>query len=242
MAKKKIFPLAVIAVAVGAFAYALRTDSPEEPPADDVTGQIETAEPVQKADEEKPEAPAEESAKEPEATVPPEEPKKDDGKVKLPGERAEEERQEAARKAQEPPAPPKEEPKQRLFKVKVKDAATIESGDMTVALAGVKARDPTDKCHALDGREWPCGAVARGALMRLIRGRAVECEMPPAEQSEAGAICKVGGTDLSAWVLKNGWAEPADGVDENLRKAHAEAKENNLGLYRDAAPQISLTP
>ncbi len=242
MAKKKIFPLAVIAVAIGAFAYALRTDSPEEPPADDLTGQIESAEPDQKADEEKPDAPADQSAEKPKETARIEEPEQDHGKVKLPGERAEQERQEAARKAQEPPAPPKEEPKQRLFKVKVKDAATIESGDKSVTLAGVKARDPTEKCRALDGREWPCGAVARGALMRLIRGRAVECEMPPPEASDSGATCKVGGTDLSAWVLKNGWAEPADGVGEDLRKAHAEAKENNLGLYRAAAPQISLTP
>jgi endonuclease YncB( thermonuclease family) len=240
MAKKKIFPLAVLAIAVGAFAYAMRSDPGGQPSPDDpqavVRAPEESPEPETGATPPMPDAQGE-AAPEPDSQS-----GEADGEAKLAFERAEEEREAALKKAEEPPEAPPEARSQRLFKVTIQDAATLRSGDRTVRLAGVSAREPTERCRAGDGRDWPCGAVARGALMRLIRGRAVECEMPTADGPDAGAVCKVAGTDLSRWVIENGWAEPSPGAGETLQKAHAEAKDARRGLFRADAPQVSLTP
>lgn len=95
------------------------------------------------------------------------------------------------------------------YRVKVRDGGTLEAGDVVIKLDGITAREADAQCRDSKGKTWPCGTAAKAALTRLIRARAVACELPKgSEQKSLTARCSVGGTDLSAWMVRQGWGKP----------------------------------
>ena len=97
------------------------------------------------------------------------------------------------------------------YRVTVTDSGTLEAGDVVIKLDGIVAHKADDQCQDKNGKNWPCGTAAKAALRRLIRARAVVCDL--AEQSEQKIItarCTVSGTDLSTWMVRQGWAKPDD--------------------------------
>ena len=93
----------------------------------------------------------------------------------------------------------------------MRDGGTLQSGSVVIKLAGIAARDDEATCKGTNGKAWPCGAAAKAALARLIHARAVTCEVP--KQSAAKDVvarCSVAETDLSTWMVQQGWAEPKD--------------------------------
>jgi endonuclease YncB( thermonuclease family) len=115
----------------------------------------------------------------------------------------------------EPAAATRRETK-RYFKVKVRDAGTLEAGllptdAVVIRLEGIDAREADGTCKKEDGSSWPCGAKARAALAHFIRYRAVTCTAPPgAETKDFAAQCSVMGQDLSTWLVRQGWATPRE--------------------------------
>ena len=121
------------------------------------------------------------------------------------------------------------------YRVTVRDGGTLQSGSVVIKLAGIAARDDEASCKGTNGKAWPCGAAAKAALTRLIRARAVTCEVP--KQSAAKDIvarCSVAETDLSTWMVRQGWAEPKDPNETALAQAAAAAKQDKLGVWRGA--------
>ena len=124
------------------------------------------------------------------------------------------------------------------FKVKVRDVGTLEADlpksekVVVIRIDGIAARAAAETCKRDDGTIWPCGAQARGALIHLIRTRAVTCTLPPGgEVAEFAARCSVMGQDLSAWLVRQGWATPKDGAEPALGEALKAAKTERLGLW-----------
>jgi len=78
-------------------------------------------------------------------------------------------------------------------------------------------------------------AMRRGGEVRaraLIHGRAVSCELPKSGRPrDFPARCNVAGTDLSTWVVREGWAVPAD-PPPALAEAADAAKKDGVGLWR----------
>jgi endonuclease YncB( thermonuclease family) len=108
------------------------------------------------------------------------------------------------------PAPPSA-PTKLYYRVTVRDAGTLQSGGTTIKLAGITARDAEATCKDKKGRNWRCGAAGKSALAHLIHGRSVSCELPKSGRpKDFPARCNVAGTDLSTWVVREGWAVPAD--------------------------------
>jgi endonuclease YncB( thermonuclease family) len=121
------------------------------------------------------------------------------------------------------------------YRVTVRDGGTLQSGNIVIKLAGIAARDDEATCKGTNGKAWPCGTAAKGALARLIHARAVTCEVP--KQSAAKdlvARCSVAETDLSTWMVQQGWAEPKDANEPALVRAAAATKQGKLGLWRGA--------
>ena len=90
-------------------------------------------------------------------------------------------------------------------------AARCNRASVVIKLAGIAARDADATCKETNGKAWPCGAAAKAALARLIHARAVTCEVP--KQSAAKDVvarCSVAETDLSTWMVRQGWATPKD--------------------------------
>lgn len=141
----------------------------------------------------------------------------------------------AALKEKAEEAPPKSQAEPKLYyRVEVRDGGTLVIGDSVVKLAGVLPREADATCKDKNGRTWPCGAAARTALARLIQARAVTCLQPPGERKTFVAHCKVGTTDLSTWIVRQGWAEPAQPAEAALADAAEAARQDGLGIWRAA--------
>jgi endonuclease YncB( thermonuclease family) len=127
------------------------------------------------------------------------------------------------------------------YRVAVRDAGTLQSGGTTIRLIGITARDADAICKDKKGRNWRCGAAGKSALAHLIHTRAVSCELPKSGRpKDFPARCTVVGTDLSTWVVRQGWALPADPAEPALAEAAEAAKKDGAGLWR--AGDATLTP
>ena len=112
-------------------------------------------------------------------------------------------------------------------------AGTIEVEGRDVRLADISAPDFEARCGE-GAKAWPCGRMARAALRRLIRGRAIECDVPAgADDVPDPAICRVGGEDIGAWLVAQGWAK-RDG--DRYEEEEDAAREAQLGLWSEARP------
>jgi len=157
-------------------------------------------------------------------------------KLLLAREQAEAERRTALHEKEHAVAPRPSKTK-RYFRVKVRDAGTLEvrfarSKTATISLEGIETHDADEMCARKGGTKWPCGAKARRALISLIRGRAIVCTQPPAGESDAfTARCGVGGEDLSTWLVRRGWATPKADAAPTLGEALAAAKSDRLGMW-----------
>ena len=152
----------------------------------------------------------------------------------LANEKAEAERSAALQQKAATPTPRETK---RYFKVKVLDAGTLEAGPPTEAvvirLEGIDTHEADETCKAESGKTWPCGAKARAALTLFIRSRAVTCTVPPgAAANDFAARCSVMDQDLSAWLVRRGWATPQGNSEAELAKALDAAKTEKLGLWQ----------
>ena len=121
------------------------------------------------------------------------------------------------------------------YRVAVPDSGTLEAGDVVIKLNGIVARKADAQCQDEKGKSWPCGAAAKAALRRLVRARAVVCDLPEAgEQKSFTARCAVSGTDLSTWMVRQGWAMPNDPPEPVLAEAARAAKAERIGFWRGA--------
>ncbi len=185
-----------------------------------------------------PAKPPEAAAPQP-ATPPPEAPKAveaaDPKAHMLAAEKAEAERNAALQQKAATPLPRETK---RYFKVRVRDAGTLEAGllptdTVVIRLEAIDAREADETCKKANGASWPCGAKARAALTLFVRSRAVTCTLPQgSETKDFAARCSVMGQDLSTWLVRQGWATPQKGAEPELAKALDAAKTERLGLWQ----------
>jgi endonuclease YncB( thermonuclease family) len=123
----------------------------------------------------------------------------------------------------------------RYDRVSVRDGGTLQAGKVVIRLSGIAARSADATCKDDRGKTWPCGAAAKAALTRLIRARAVTCALPKSgEHNIFDASCTVAGTDLSTWLVRQGWATPKEPNQPAFAEAAAAAKSKKLGLWHSA--------
>jgi len=124
---------------------------------------------------------------------------------------------------------------QRLFNPLVVSADTIKVRDREIALADIDAPSFDARCGE-GASAWPCGRMARAALRRFIRGRAIECEVPEgADAIPEAARCEVAGEDIAAWLVAQGWAK---NTAQSYADAESAARDARLGLWGSARPDV----
>jgi endonuclease YncB( thermonuclease family) len=124
--------------------------------------------------------------------------------------------------------------KKTYYRVIVPDSGTLEAGDVVIKLNGVVPSKADAQCQDENGKSWPCGAAAKTALRQLIRARAVVCDLPgPGKQKSFTTRCAVSGTDLSTWLVRQGWAKPSDLPEPELANAAEAAKSERIGLWQE---------
>lgn len=86
------------------------------------------------------------------------------------------------------------------------DGDTIEIRGQRVRLWGVDAPESAQVCTR-DGKPWHCGRDAASALGNWLGVRTAECQERTRDQyHRIVALCRVGGADVSAWLVESGWA------------------------------------
>jgi endonuclease YncB( thermonuclease family) len=124
--------------------------------------------------------------------------------------------------------------KKIYYRVIVPDSGTLEAGEVVIKLNGIVASKADAQCQDEQGKNWPCGAAAKTALRRLVGARAVVCDLPaPGEQKSFTARCAVSGTDLSTWLVRQGWAKPNDRPEPALADAAEAAKSERIGVWQE---------
>lgn len=126
---------------------------------------------------------------------------------------------------QDPPGP-----RAVYARVEVVDARTFKTPAKTVRLAEIEALPLERTCRDAKGQAWPCGKRAQAALVTLLRGRPVTCFEVSIEGKDSVARCRVGRTDIAAWLVEQGWARPSS-TNERLGKLQAVARAAHAGQF-----------
>ena len=110
-------------------------------------------------------------------------------------------------------------------------------------MSGPSSSPRSHKWHSYLGKSnlYHSGAKPTRALRRLIRARSVVCDLPgPGKQKSFTARCAVSGTDLSTWLVRQGWAKPSDLPEPALADAAEAAKSERIGVWQE--PIMAMNP
>jgi endonuclease YncB( thermonuclease family) len=124
----------------------------------------------------------------------------------------------------------------------VVDGRTLGLGPVTVRLAGIVLPAADETCRLLDGSTAPCAARSATQMELMLRWRPVTCRLPDGPRGDISTRCRIGATDLAEWLVRNGWARPAQDAPAHLAAAARAAQQQKAGLWREPAPQSAPPP
>jgi endonuclease YncB( thermonuclease family) len=120
-------------------------------------------------------------------------------------------------------------------RARVEAGGTIRADGHNLDLYGMELIRRNRIC-APEGGRWACGQRAFIATRGLLEGQSIRCNFMAAAGSPK-AVCWIGDTDVTHWLLSQGWAELAEGVtDENYVQAAASARRRKVGIWGDGPP------
>lgn len=113
----------------------------------------------------------------------------------------------------------------------------LVAGKTTIQLAGIEPLEADATCDLATGKTWPCGRTATFSLRRLIRRRSVVCDiLERLNETTIRGQCTVAGVNINAWLVRRGWAHPADGGTSGFAEELAAAQNDKSGQWRTALP------
>jgi endonuclease YncB( thermonuclease family) len=120
-------------------------------------------------------------------------------------------------------------------RAQVEAGGTIRADGHTLDLYGLELVRRNRIC-ASEGARWACGQRAFMAMRGLLEGQSISCSFIAAAGSPK-AVCRVGDTDVTQWLLSQGWAELVEGItDESYIEAAASARRSKAGIWGDGPP------
>lgn len=118
----------------------------------------------------------------------------------------------------------------------VVDPGLLDFAGRPVYLYGLRGPHPEETCP-LGGGTWACGQEARWAARHRIADHWVECVVrAQGSRGEVFAVCYlggVGGPELNAWLVEQGWARAARDYSQAYAGAEDSARAAGRGLWRD---------
>ncbi|MGF1632168.1 MAG: thermonuclease family protein [Kiloniellaceae bacterium] len=116
------------------------------------------------------------------------------------------------------------------------DSGLLDFAGRAVYLYGLRGLPPGQTCTLGSQQTWACGQEAGWAARNRIANHWVDCvERARGPGGELFAVCYlggVGGPELNAWLVEQGWAEAADDYAEDYVAAEAAARAAGRGLWR----------
>ena len=87
------------------------------------------------------------------------------------------------------------------------DGDTLEIHGQRIRLHGIDAPESAQLCRRGDGAQWRCGQQAALVLQDHVGAHPVTCVRRDTDRyGRIVARCSVGGTDINAWLVAEGWA------------------------------------
>jgi endonuclease YncB( thermonuclease family) len=118
---------------------------------------------------------------------------------------------------------------------RIVDGDTVQIGQTKIRFAGIDAPETDQVCLDARGQRWACGITARDELIRYSAGRLWECDLTVADKyGRLLGKCFVEGEDVSAWMVRSGWALSFVRYSHDYDRDEAEAREAKAGLWTGA--------
>lgn len=113
------------------------------------------------------------------------------------------------------------------------DGDTIEIHGQRIHLFGIDAPEAGQPCEAADGRSYRCGQQAALALADHVGQRQVACVQRDVDRyGRIVAVCHVGGVDLGAWQVSEGWAVAYRRYSADYVREETAARIAKRGIWR----------
>jgi endonuclease YncB( thermonuclease family) len=109
----------------------------------------------------------------------------------------------------------------------VVDGDSLRLDGYEIRISGIDAPELGQTC-SLDGRTYPCGDVAKKALVDMLAGRLVTCRLSGHDRfGRHLAVCEAGGEDVGAALVGRGFALAYG----RYRREEAAAQRQKLRLW-----------
>lgn len=113
---------------------------------------------------------------------------------------------------------------------------TLRIDGTIVRLAGIEAPEREQRCQRPGNRRWRCAEAAADALTRLVRRRALTCQVKGTDEAgRAKAVCFDGTTDIGATLVSEGHVFAEPGFMSRYGKQETAAQSAKVGLWRGTA-------
>jgi endonuclease YncB( thermonuclease family) len=118
--------------------------------------------------------------------------------------------------------------------IRVEADGTLRAPNAAITLYGLRIPHQRELCRSTSGARWTCGSRAIAALRNLIGDEPIACITKPDTQDGRVKVCWRGQTDISMWMLEEGWADiGSPAIEREYRDALALAKARKAGLWSD---------
>jgi endonuclease YncB( thermonuclease family) len=110
------------------------------------------------------------------------------------------------------------------------DGDSLRLNNVELRLKGIDAPEYRQSCQSADGRDYPCGRIARRALANLLQEHDVSCAQTGKDRYGRGlAICRSAdaGKDIAAELVRQGMAVAYGDFD----RLEAEARAARRGIW-----------
>lgn len=132
-----------------------------------------------------------------------------------------------------PPVEPLPDGPFDLRRPQVLDAGTLKTDDLTVRIAHIEALAANETCQSRLGGTWPCGARARTSLRGLVRMFTISCEKTTElDTDQVAAVCTRRKINIGEWLVRQGWADPAEGAPDQYLALADEARKAKRGKWQ----------
>ncbi|MEI9901227.1 MAG: thermonuclease family protein [Hyphomicrobium sp.] len=119
---------------------------------------------------------------------------------------------------------------------RVIDGDTIAIEGRSIRLEGIDAPEHGQTCGRRFFGTWKCGAAAAAALADLIAGRVVTCESRSNDKyGRMLGICFVDGDDISAKMVREGFAWAFVKYSQSYAREEAAARASRAGIWTGEA-------
>jgi endonuclease YncB( thermonuclease family) len=114
----------------------------------------------------------------------------------------------------------------------IHDADTVKIGGTKIRLLGADAPEDDQICLNAKGEKWSCGISARDELIKHSNGKVWECTTTGTDRYKRSlANCFIDGEDVSAWLVRSGWALSYVRYSHAYDADEAAAREAGAGLW-----------